>query len=95
MDFNPNLKSHKLRMFTNETQTQEEGNDLLFYVFRMLARRLIRYLERARNGFITLFFLKKPLSPNWKSALFKNKPSDNWIGVFNLISDITLIDKAI
>lgn len=28
-------------------------------------------------------------------ALLKNKPSDNWIGVFNLISDVTLIDKAI
>lgn len=94
MDFNPNLKSHKLRIFTNETQTQEEGNDLLFHVFRMIARRLIRYLERVRNGFIILL-KKKLLTLIGNQTLFKNKPSDNWIDVFNLISDITLTDKAI
>ena len=66
MDFNPNLKSHKLRIFTTESQTQEEGNDLLFHVFRMLARRLTKYLEMAGNGLIIL--LKKNVSHNWKSG---------------------------
>lgn len=40
-------------------------------------------------------FFKNLLALIGNQALFKNKPSDNWIGVFNLISDITLIDKAI
>lgn len=62
LDFNPNFKSHKLRIFTNETQTQEEGNELLIHVFRMLARRLIRSLEKTRNIHIILL-RKKSLLP--------------------------------
>lgn len=57
LDFNPKLKSHKLRIFTNETQTQEEGNELLIHIFRILAGSLTRYLEKIRNN--TIILLRK------------------------------------
>lgn len=56
------LTSSHTKIFTNETQTQEEENDQLCGVFRMSATRLSRYLG-GRNSLITLL-KKKNLSPN-------------------------------
>lgn len=46
LDFNPIFTSNKVRIFTKETQTREEGNDLLLPVFTLLGRRRTSYLGK-------------------------------------------------
>lgn len=43
---------------------------------------------------MTLLRKKKSISPNGNQALPKNKPADNWVGAFNLISHVSLTGKG-
>ena len=66
----------------------------MLHVFRILAGRLTRYQGRPKQLYDFVKEKKNLLVLIGNQALPKNKPADNWVGAFNLISHVSLTGKG-